>query len=66
MSTFHSFKGWEARHVILLIPKSWRGEGELDSLVYTSMTRTLENLIVLNCNERYVEFGKSLPSEWDE
>ena len=65
MSTFHSFKGWEARHVILLIPNKWMGDENLDSLVYTSMTRTLENLIVLNCNERYVEFGKTLPSEWD-
>ncbi|MDY6865125.1 MAG: UvrD-helicase domain-containing protein [Halobacteriota archaeon] len=66
MSTIHSFKGWEAVHVILLIPEEWKGLGNLDALVYTAMTRTRENLIVLNCNERYVEYGKSLQSEWDK
>jgi superfamily I DNA/RNA helicase len=66
MSTIHSFKGWEAVHVILLIPEEWKGLGNLDALVYTAMTRTRENLIVLNCNKMYVEYGKSLPSEWDK
>jgi len=66
MSTIHSFKGWEALHVILLIPEIWKGSENLDAIVYTAMTRTRENLIVLNCNERYVEYGKSLPSEWDK
>ena len=66
MSTIHSFKGWEAVHVILLIPEEWKGLGNLDAFVYTAMTRTRENLIVLNCNKRYVEYGKSLPSEWDK
>ena len=65
MCTIHSFKGWEAVHVILLIPEEWKGSGNLDALVYTAMTRTRENLIVLNCNKRYVEYGRSLPSEWD-
>ncbi|KAF5044838.1 AAA domain protein [anaerobic digester metagenome] len=60
ISTIHSFKGWEAIHVIMLIPPSWRGEEDLDALVYTSMTRTRKNLIVLNCNERYNEFGEKL------
>lgn len=65
MSTIHSFKGWEAMHVILLIPEEWKGLGNLDALVYTAMTRTRKTLIVLNCNERYVEYGGSLPSKWD-
>ena len=64
MSTIHSFKGWEALHVILLIPEKWK-LGSLDVLVYTAMTRSRENLIVLNCNERYIDYGRSLPSEWD-
>lgn len=64
MSTFHSFKGWEALHVILLIPDDWKEDGNLDALVYTAMTRTRENLIVLNCNKRYIEYGKSLPDRW--
>ncbi len=66
MCTIHSFKGWEAMHVILLIPSSWTESENLDAIVYTAMTRTRENLIVLNYNKRYVEYGKSLPSEWDK
>jgi len=66
MSTIHSFKGWEAIHVILLIPEEWKVLVNQDALVYTAMTRTRENLIVLNCNERYVEYGNSLQSEWDK
>jgi len=64
MSTIHSFKGWEAVHVVLLIPENWNGMANLDSIVYTAMTRTRENLIVLNCNERYIEYGKTLPNKW--
>ncbi len=66
MSTIHSFKGWEALHIILLIPSSWTGVENLDVFAYTAMTRTRENLIVLNQNKRYVEYGKSLPNEWDK
>ena len=65
MSTFHSFKGWEALHVILLIPEKWKEKENLDTLVYTAITRTRENLIVLNCNKRYIEYGKDLPNEWN-
>ncbi|WP_414469281.1 UvrD-helicase domain-containing protein [Methanobacterium sp. ACI-7] len=60
ISTIHSFKGWEAIHVIMLIPERWKGGENLDSMVYTAMTRTRKNLIVLNCNERYKEFGSNL------
>lgn len=60
ISTIHSFKGWEAIHVIMLIPEKWKGGENLDSMVYTAMTRTRKNLIVLNCNERYFEFGDQL------
>jgi len=48
ISTIYSFKGWEAIHVIILIPESWKGDGNLDYLVYTAITRTRKNLIVLN------------------
>jgi superfamily I DNA/RNA helicase len=65
MSTIHSYKGWEALHIIMVIPEKWPGDENLDSLVYTAMTRTLENLIVLNCNDRYLEFSKDLPHEWE-
>lgn len=60
MSTIHSFKGWEALHVIMLIPKKWRNDENLDSVVYTAMTRSRKNLIVLNSHERYWEFGEAL------
>jgi hypothetical protein len=58
ISTIHQFKGWESPNVILLIPQHWNGGNKnLDSVVYTAMTRTLQNLIVLNCNDRYWRFG---------
>lgn len=60
ISTIHSFKGWEAIHVILLIPEKWIGDKNLDSIVYTAMTRSRKNLIVLNSHDRYWEFGESL------
>ncbi len=61
ISTIHQFKGWESPYVIFVIPKHWSGDDiNLDSVVYTAMTRTLQNLIVLNCNERYNEFGEAL------
>ena len=61
VSTIHQFKGWESPNVILLIPEHWNGGNKnLDSVVYTAMTRTLENLIVLNCNERYRKFGDAI------
>ena len=44
----------------MLIPEDWVGNENLDAIVYTAMTRTLKNLIVLNCHERYLEFGESL------
>ncbi len=66
ISTIHSFKGWEAIHVIMLIPEKWKGGENLDSMVYTAMTRTRKNLIVLNCNGRYIDFGMSLSSKSDD
>lgn len=66
ISTIHSFKGWEAIHVIMLIPTRWNGDENLDSLVYTAMTRTRKNLIVLNCHERYLEFGENLSKKFDD
>ncbi|NLU03555.1 MAG: ATP-binding domain-containing protein, partial [Methanothermobacter sp.] len=56
VSTIHGFKGWEARSVIILIPDRWGHEENLDAVIYTAITRTLENLIILNTNERYLEF----------
>ncbi|MFA0847162.1 MAG: UvrD-helicase domain-containing protein [Methanobacterium formicicum] len=61
ISTIHQFKGWESPNVILVIPEHWSGgDNNLDSVVYTAITRTLQNLIVLNCNQRYNEFGEAV------
>ena len=65
MCTIHSFKGWECLNVVVYIPNCPAGiSGELDKVVYTAMTRTRENLIVLNANPRYTAFGDRLPHEW--
>ena len=58
ISTIHSYKGQETDHIIMLIPEELHGEKELDKLVYTGMTRSMEGLVVLNCNKRYWAFGQ--------
>ncbi len=60
MCTIHSFKGWELLNVILLIPQNGN-DPKTDFLVYTSITRTRQNLIVFNRNDRYNEFGTKFP-----
>ena len=63
VSTIHKFKGWEAPNVVMVIPTEWGGDGNLDSVVYTAMTRTLKNLVVVNPNQRYRDFGENLQKE---
>lgn len=66
ISTVHSFKGWELVNVIIYIPpKTQWPEDKLDSIIYTAMTRTRQNLIVFNSYPRYIEFGENLPDSWD-
>tara|TARA_B100001971_G_scaffold150440_1_gene139573 strand:- start:353 stop:2203 length:1851 start_codon:yes stop_codon:yes gene_type:complete len=63
MSTIHSFKGWELRNVILCTPSSGSGFfGQLHQLVYSSITRARENLIVINRNPDYKEYGSTWPN----
>ena len=57
--TIHSFKGWELKNLIILITDSANTIGQLDKLVYTSLTRTLSSLKVFNFSDRYVEYGNS-------
>lgn len=65
MSSIHSFKGWESQNVILYIPKNIIGNIKLfDMLVYTAITRTRQNIIIINSSERYKEFGKNKQKEW--
>jgi UvrD-like helicase C-terminal domain/AAA domain len=63
ISTIHSFKGWEALNVILFIPKNYLATGADNvqhRIVYTAMTRTRQNLIVINASEHYWKFGEKL------
>jgi superfamily I DNA/RNA helicase len=47
ISTIHSFKGWEVPNIIVVIPSFIHGVEELyDSIVYTAITRSKENLII--------------------
>lgn len=67
ISTIHSFKGWELLNIILFIPKrASESNKKLDAIIYTAITRTRENLIVLNANKRYSEFGQKFPKKWTE
>lgn len=64
MSTVHSFKGWELLNVILFIAeKMHRGHRDLDSLIYTAITRARESLIIINANSRYKKFAKNLQTD---
>jgi len=65
ISTIHSFKGWEVLNVILFISNSIIGALNLnDSVVYTAITRARQNLIVINANQRYWNFGENLDKTW--
>lgn len=63
ISTIHSFKGWEANTLILIIePRYDNGEFQLsfDELIYVGLTRSRSNLVVLNYGN--VEYHKKLES----
>ena len=65
MSTIHSFKGWELMNVLLYLPpRGWTDLDAMDAAVYTAITRTRENLIVLNDQPRYAAYGRTLPRSW--
>lgn len=55
MCTFHSFKGWEARNIILIIPN----RKNIDNEIYTAITRTQQNLIIINQNKKYFGFNQN-------
>lgn len=65
ISTIHSFKGWEARNVIIWIPEKWSHGENLDSVIYTAITRTMQNLIILNTAERYHHLGEDMEENID-
>lgn len=55
LSTIHSFKGWEANTLFLLIePNVTSSSGfSFDELIYTGMTRSKHNLVMINFGNDY-------------
>lgn len=62
LSTIHSFKGWESETVFLIIEKKFTNlEATFDEILYTGLTRSKKNLIIINFgNESYNENLKGL------
>jgi superfamily I DNA/RNA helicase len=61
ISTIHCFKGWEALNIILYIPATFMGRTEQNDMrVYSAITRSRQNLIVINANRRYWSFGEEI------
>ena len=57
-STIHSFKGWEAHTLILVISNTDGVEKKelMNELIYTALTRASKNLIVIDPSGLYQEF----------
>ena len=67
-STIHSFKGWEADNVILLLQPEMQGDSAFEgycvkerentpALIYTALTRAKQNLFIVNLgNNKYHSF----------
>ncbi len=65
LSTIHSFKGWEAHTLVLVIwnTDSIEEKGALNELIYTALTRARQNLIVVDGTGLYQEFFSSLDDD---
>lgn len=52
LSTVHSFKGWESELLFLIIEKKYHQDTEFeqsfDEIIYTGLTRSRANLIIIN------------------
>lgn len=61
ISSIHSFKGWESDTVFLILQEHMDGDPSFDELLYTGITRTISNLVVINLgNKEYHENMKRL------
>lgn len=61
ISSIHSFKGWESDTVFLILQKHFDGDPTFNELLYTGITRTRSNLVVINLgNAEYHEKMKLL------
>ena len=56
ISTIHSFKGYELSNVIAVTEHN-NAKKFSPELIYTSITRSTNKLIILNRDSRYVDFG---------
>ena len=61
LSTTHSFKGWEVHTLFLIIGGDGLAddpaEKASDELIYTALTRTRQNLIIISLGEnKYNDF----------
>lgn len=52
ISTIHSFKGWESETVFLLL-ENFNLPMTFDEILYTGITRTRANLILINCGNKH-------------
>ena len=62
ISTVHSFKGWESEMLFLILEKKYsQMQMTFDEFLYTGITRSRENLIIINFgNEEYGNKLKTL------
>lgn len=59
--TIHSFKGWEARHIIAVLDGSGSQSEHQAMLAYTAITRAQGSLTILNLSEHFRGFGTTWP-----
>lgn len=52
ISSIHSFKGWESDTIFLILQAKKEGDPSFDELLYTGITRTISNLIVINLGNK--------------
>ena len=48
LSTIHSFKGWESKTVFMLLDQSANDNNSFAELIYTGLSRTRDQLVVIN------------------
>lgn len=68
-TTIHSFKGWEARHLVVYVESVERAEDR--AVLYTALTRLLRHekgscLTVVSCCEELREYGRKWPDYEEE
>lgn len=52
ISSIHSFKGWESDTIFLILQERKDGDPSFDELLYTGITRTISNLVVINLGNK--------------